>query len=246
MVSFLSYNVGGAQQYDHVLAIARLLHTINTSIVCLQEAKWANDESFVNDFVKKSGYNNCRICLSSRTDNHSIVLSNLPVLGMIPFNQMVNSGIIIDIMANMPVRVAALHLAPSPEQQRVIELNSILGYLSNDMNVVMAGDFNAIAPNEHAPVLGLSSSAKPESVKHDAIQLLINSGFHDIGREHTVSPIATVPLSADRGVTYQNLRLDYFFVNTKLAPLVRLYRVIDTPKTQNLSDHLPVFMQLDD
>ena len=56
MVSFLSYNVGGAQQYDHVLAIARLLRTINTSIVCLQEAKWANDESFVNDFVKKSGY----------------------------------------------------------------------------------------------------------------------------------------------------------------------------------------------
>jgi endonuclease/exonuclease/phosphatase family metal-dependent hydrolase len=100
--------------------------------------------------------------------------------------------------------------------------------------VVVAGDFNSIAPDDHPDFSHLPLSLR--------LSILLQGGyfFVDAFRElHPHERGFTLPAS------HPNTRLDYFFVSADLRDSIRACEVVVTPSgVQNASDHLPLRLDL--
>lgn len=240
MVSFVSYNIDDSSATS---AIAYLLHHASATIVSLFEVGWATDTKQVQAFADQAGYPYFETSQSAHTTKHTLILSKCPFHTASSLQHLVNSGIVVDLEDDYgPLRVIALHLASHPESQRVNELTAIRKWVNEWSNVVVMGDLNAIAPGEDATVVSSGDESSPQPVSNEAISLLLEAGLHDIGNESGHAHRATVPFTSDQGVEFANLRLDYFFVSGSVASRIKNYRVLDTPETRQLSDHLPIML----
>jgi exodeoxyribonuclease-3 len=154
---------------------------------------------------------------------------------------------------NKTLTVFGIHLgAPAytlpVELRRLSELKAILGQVraSGAERVIVAGDFNSIAPGDspalkHLPLsLRFSIFVQGGYVARQVIGNIRAQGFTDAFREmHPNDAGYTFP-------TWQpNTRLDYIFVNEALRGAVSSCEVIQTPREiPCASDHLPVRLDL--
>jgi endonuclease/exonuclease/phosphatase family metal-dependent hydrolase len=162
----------------------------------------------------------------------------------------------LDVGAAVPLRVAVTHLAPWDPEQRLADVRTITGLLSDPAAAtVIAGDWNSFgADDTYDPGPDWSQLAPHKVWRHvqwsddpDTVpradrrpaELLRRSGLHD------AAPHLRAPWQATGGHMGADLsrRLDAFWTTRPQA--LRGYHVIDTPTARLLSDHLPIRIDLD-
>ena len=162
----------------------------------------------------------------------------------------------LDVGAGVALRVAVTHLAPWDPDKRLADVHTIAGLLDDPTQAtIIAGDWNSFGADEDYDPEPDWSTLPPNKVwrhvrwsddPHAPLradrrptELLRRSGLHD----------AAVHLNAlwqpTGGHTDGGLprRLDAFWTTRPRA--LHAYSVIDTPVTRQLSDHLPIQIDLD-
>lgn len=162
----------------------------------------------------------------------------------------------LDVGAAVALRVAVTHLPPWDPEQRLSDARTVAGLLDDPGQAsVIAGDWNTFgADSTYDPEPQWSKlrhgklwrhirwdddpDAPPQADRRPA-QLLHRSGLHD------AAPYLRAPWQATGGHLGDDMprRLDAFWTTRPQA--LRGYRVIDTPATRLLSDHLPIQIDLD-
>lgn len=143
------------------------------------------------------------------------------------------------------------HLDHTDEAARLLQLRVARQWLVRDRNRphIVMGDFNAISPwdfDERAEVYA-------QLARHDKGQNLINgengpqvirqmekNGYVDLLRQHGSAGTASF-----MPITDVNVRIDYIFASTSLAPQVQSCAIWQEPPGSEASDHRPVLVELD-
>jgi exodeoxyribonuclease-3 len=154
----------------------------------------------------------------------------------------------IEWMPNQYLRIIGVHpmaiLGVAFELWRLWEARYILAYVEklHIDHVLIAGDFNAIAPGEQTRTEFMPNWLKQmiylqgNRVYHFSIQKYLSAGLIDCFR---------VCNPNDEGFTlppdHPNARLDYVFVNENMKPYLKSAMVVREPEeVRYASDHLPV------
>ncbi|MFN8629763.1 MAG: endonuclease/exonuclease/phosphatase family protein [Chloroflexota bacterium] len=155
-------------------------------------------------------------------------------------------------LPELGVRVLGLHLTAGlsgrGERRRSRELDHVLAAVHRGErrdDVVIAGDFNAVAPGEVPAVAQLPRWIRlllriDGGISTRVMERLVAAGFTDAFRRlHADVPGATIPAMAPV------LRLDYFLLGPDVAPRLRRCEVptLD-PVLLAASDHLPLVLRL--
>jgi endonuclease/exonuclease/phosphatase family metal-dependent hydrolase len=153
----------------------------------------------------------------------------------------------IECESNQTIRIIGVH--PMANLGIVFELWCLLEALYiikhtqkyQNKPCIIAGDFNAIAPNENVKTENMPNWLKwmirlqGNRVYHFSIKRIISAGFTDCFRL----------LNSDDGFTLPppnpNARLDYVFVNNRMKENLTKCWVVQKPNSVDLaSDHYPV------
>ncbi len=162
----------------------------------------------------------------------------------------------LDVGAAVPLRVAVTHLAPWDPVRRLSDVRTIAGLLDDPgQATVIAGDWNSFgAEDTYDPepdwsklrpgkvwrhVRWSDDPDTPPRADRRPAELLRRCGLHD------AAPHLRAPWQPTGGHMGDDLsrRLDALWTTRPQA--LRGYRVIDTPATRLLSDHLPIRVDLD-
>jgi endonuclease/exonuclease/phosphatase family metal-dependent hydrolase len=162
----------------------------------------------------------------------------------------------LDVGAAVPLRVAVTHLAPWDPEKRLADVRTITGLLDDPRQAtVIAGDWNSFgADGSYDPEPDWSKLPRHKLSRHvrwnddpntppradrRPAELLHRCGLHDAA---VVLQAPWQPTGGHMGADLSR-RLDAFWTTRPQA--LRGYRVIDTPVTRLLSDHLPIGIDLD-
>lgn len=243
----LTYNIldGGAHREALIL---KTIEAAKPDIVMLQEVF---DSTPLADWASHLDMQHFLARGNSR--RHLAVLSRFPIVethSFHPFPPSLKSTLYAKV-AYAPdrfVHAFGIHLAPHPfivfEWWRKWEKEVAFGK-ANALACepcFLAGDFNAIAPND-APdtqswprLLKLMLACQGGRLFHFAIQDILRNGFVDCYRSlHPQSQGYTLPTSSP------TTRLDYIFANSALyAHLKTCDIVCELAETREASDHYPV------
>ncbi len=251
-VIFLTYNIldgGRGREQDLFETIAAQ----NAGVVLLQEVV---EKNFVVELAARLNAN--YFIAESNSWRTIALLSRLPIQNATSFHPRVLRHTCLqatlEYAPNQTLNIFGIHLAAPAftlpvELYRSRELNLILDHIrqGNAKKIVVAGDFNSIAPGDkpdfkHLPfALRLSIFLQGGYMARQVIGKMRACGFTDIYRaRHPNENGYTLPASQP------NTRLDYFFVNDALRHNVRACDVVTTPDAvKRASDHLPVRMELE-
>jgi len=152
-----------------------------------------------------------------------------------------------------PLALYGVHLAAPAftlpvELYRLRELGVILNRIqaAGRERVVVAGDFNSIAPGDEVNLRGVSWFVRASLVLQGSlfarrvIARMQQKGFVDGYRCASKGSGFTFPADAPRA------RLDYVFTSASLAPHIKACEVVTNPDSvERASDHLPVRLELD-
>ncbi|MER7277981.1 endonuclease/exonuclease/phosphatase family protein [Dactylosporangium sp. NPDC000244] len=162
----------------------------------------------------------------------------------------------LDVGAAVPLRVAVTHLAPWDPEHRLADARTITGLLDDPgQATVIAGDWNTFGADptyDPEPDWSALPARKvwrhvrwsddpdtPPRADRRPTELLHRCGLHDAAA-HLRAPWQ--PTGGHMG-TDLSRRLDAIWTTRPQA--LGGYRVIDTPVTRLLSDHLPIRIDLD-
>ncbi len=145
------------------------------------------------------------------------------------------------------VHLSAVH-SNWTERRRLIELRAVLAYVASNAipTHVIAGDFNTLASGEALDLARLPPRLRAITVltgrriRWQTIHRMLESGYVDVFRHlHHDAPGHTFP-------TWDpHLRLDYAFVPTGSAGMLRHAEVITSSAAAEASDHFPLLTELD-
>jgi endonuclease/exonuclease/phosphatase family metal-dependent hydrolase len=145
-----------------------------------------------------------------------------------------------------PFSVYVTHLDHRSEAVRLQQLSAVLQWAMRDRGRphLLMGDFNALAPGDFeqraVEIEALKADAGHGHMVHDGMQVvsrLLRRGYVDA---QSGSASATFP--ADR----PQVRIDYIWLSSPLAPGLQWCQVWNTEETAVASDHLPVLAAIDD
>lgn len=149
-----------------------------------------------------------------------------------------------------PFSVYVTHLDHRSEAVRVQQLAAVFSWTARDRARphLLLGDFNALAPGDYDDrPAALQAVAESDIFAHmvqDEMQVvprLLRRGYVDAqAASADVPPAPTFP-AADPQV-----RIDYIWASTPLAPALRWCRRWTTDETTEASDHLPVLAEIDE
>ena len=251
-----TYNVNGINARLPVLL--RWLESTSPDVVCLQELK-APDEKFPEAALLELGYNS--LWHGQKSWNGVAILARnqevREVKRALPGNQEDSQSRYIEAMVN-DLLVACLYLpngnpAPGPKFDYKLEwfnrLNAhAAALLSQDIPVVLAGDFNVI-PTEldvYKPERWLDDALyRPET--RFAFEKLLEQGWTDAIRKlyplekiYTQWDYVRNAFSRDAG-----LRIDHFLLGPQLESRLRKAGVDREVRAwEKTSDHAPVWIEL--
>jgi endonuclease/exonuclease/phosphatase family metal-dependent hydrolase len=143
--------------------------------------------------------------------------------------------------------VYVTHLDHRREAVRITQLLAALQWTVRDRGRphLLLGDLNAVAPGDYAGrPEALAALAATEDLAHLAadepqvLPRLLRSAYVDAGAA-AGSPAPSFPAAAPQ------VRIDYIFVSTSLAPSLQWCRPWETEETALASDHLPVLAEID-
>ncbi|WP_432976709.1 endonuclease/exonuclease/phosphatase family protein [Dactylosporangium sp. CA-233914] len=160
----------------------------------------------------------------------------------------------LDVGADVPLTVAVTHLGPWNPGKQLDDAFTLTGQLPLSDAVLLGTDWNSFGADPGYDVEPDWSALPPEwTARHvrwnddpsapwvadrRPAQLMQRSGFHD------AAPTLRVPWKATGGHHGGWGRREDIFWTTRPAAL-RGYQVIDTPAARQLSDHLPIVVDLD-
>ncbi|MEV6922931.1 endonuclease/exonuclease/phosphatase family protein [Dactylosporangium sp. NPDC051485] len=160
----------------------------------------------------------------------------------------------LDVGAAVPLAVAVTHLGPWDPDKQLRDAYTLTGQLSLSDATLLAADWNSFGADPgYDPDPDWSSlpeawierhvrwhddPAAPRVADRRPAQLLHRSGFAD------AAPTLRAPWQATGGHRGGWARREDVFWATRPAAL-RSYQVIDTPAARDLSDHLPILVELD-
>lgn len=249
---FLTYNIldGGRGREKELFEI---ITAQNADVIFLQEVA---EKKFV---VELAACLNANYFIAESNSWRTIaVLSRLPIRDASSFHPRILRHTCLqatlEYAPQKTFSIFGVHLAAPAytflvELYRLRELNLILKQMEQARGgkIILAGDFNSIAPGDTTDFsflplsLRLSIFLRGGYIARQAIARIRAGGFIDVFR--TMNPNEggyTLPASQP------NTRLDYFFVNDALRHYLRACDVVVTPSAvQRASDHLPVRMELD-
>ncbi|MDB5162483.1 MAG: Endonuclease/exonuclease/phosphatase [Candidatus Saccharibacteria bacterium] len=237
MLTVLSFNIGNYTAHD-ARDLARLISEARADIIGLYEVTWIEDKTAVASLMQDLETPYSATGMSSHTQNHTLLLSKYPFLHTDTFITLQNSGLSTKIDTNLGIiTLAAIHLAPSPEQSRLKELSEVMSTIDDpSVPSMIIGDLNAVSKGD--PV---DYSAIPvEAPTYEVTETIKQAGFTDIGHALSTVFMPTVPITQDDGIEFHNLRLDYMYINQILSDHKYEYRVLASGNPHNLSDHLPI------
>lgn len=161
----------------------------------------------------------------------------------------------LDVGAAVPLRVATTHLSPWDGEERLSHARTVAGLLGDPAQAtVVIADWNSLGDTDYDPEPDFSL-LRPDMVWHhvrwdddpDAplradrrpAELMRRSGFADAAHH------LEAPWQATGGHMGQDMprRLDVFWTTRPQA--LRGYRVVDSPTARELSDHLPIRVDID-
>lgn len=237
MLTLLNFNIG---DYDDkpVLELAYFLRDAKADIIGLHEVSWAHNAKKLSLLKEALGLPYSLVSASSGRHSHTVLLSKYPISPVKDLDTFVNSGVISVVTApHLSFCLAAIHLDPSSEQRRLDEVMQVLEAAKHtNAPTIIMGDFNAITESEPVEYAGVLN----EPVQYDVTNMLRSAGFIDTGRQKEQPFIPTVPVTRDGDVTYQNLRLDYIFIDEVLSRHSYEYGVGVSSTRPNFSDHIPI------
>ncbi len=246
----MTYNIsdGGAGRQDLILEV---LEQSQADVILLQEIF---SESTVHKFSSKLGM--AYFVAEGNSRRNLAIMARYRVVAHNSFHPFPLRNTLLEVsleyLPGQELYIFGLHLAPSyhflAEFWRLWEVKVILqricGLKPNQF--VMAGDFNAVAPNdpidlESFPVnLKLLLWSQGGVIMRKAITELQVAGIIDSYRLlHPYDTGYTLP------ALEPHVRLDYIFVNRTLQNAVHACEVVTGPSsTRKASDHLPLLLEL--
>jgi exodeoxyribonuclease-3 len=146
------------------------------------------------------------------------------------------------------VHLAAPAYALWVERYRLRELRAIFGHIGHAARerLILAGDFNAIAPGDRVDLSGMSWRGRVAVVlqgglvARQVVASILERGLVDCYRvRHPNDDGFTLPSDPPR------VRLDYFFASPALCDRIQSCSVVQGPRMRGLSDHLPLMLELE-
>jgi endonuclease/exonuclease/phosphatase family metal-dependent hydrolase len=182
----------------------------------------------------------------ARSGFHVAWLSRLPVRRSRNHDLPILAKTLLEIEVEwqgQPLRAFATHLASRWDSSTPLdEIQAILEILRPTRGaVILAGDFNALAPGERVGVPPPNVVPRPNTRDDDprpVIRHVLDTGMIDCYRAiHPQPP----------GYTYQSdhpwLRIDFIFASPSLAVHLRDSGIVTEPPTNRASDHLPIWTE---
>ena len=245
----MTYNIldNGKDRESHIL---KVIQSVQPDVVVLQEIFSEEILKFLStslgmDYYLGKGNKERKVALLSKLPvrSFSSLHPSLPI-----WRNFID--VEIEWMPNQTVRLIGVHpmamLGTLFELWRLWEAKYILRYIQRIQNesVLIAGDFNAIAPGEQARTETMPNWLKwmiylqGNRLSHFSIQEYLSAGFTDCFRSCNQNEDGfTLPPKQP------NARLDYVFASRKMKQYLESARVVCTPEEVRLaSDHLPVIV----
>lgn len=266
-ISVLSYNLKdyGKSAVDTRRQQHQLLRFTRPDVVCLQEIWDDSDDLSVLDrhvatLADALGMD-AMVVPARRTHCHLAILWRPEFTALSQRSHDLGLwhglGVVqLDIGAAVPLRVAVTHLAPWDPEKRLADAHTIAGQLRDPgQATVIAGDFNSFgADNTYDPEPDWSKLPPQKSgdTSDGAMTQTFRRGPTGAPPNYCVAAASTTPPSlcglhgrppAATWVPTLSRRLDAFWTTRPHA--LRGYQVIDTPTARQLSDHLPIRIDLD-
>jgi exodeoxyribonuclease-3 len=156
-----------------------------------------------------------------------------------------------------------LHLSPHKYLKRKEEIDSILSLIrinGSDARVILMGDFNAQSPQDSvfyedgkmletlkklATRYPWHENLKNGKIDFEVIRTVLLNGFFDPiydPKKLNISHLTKMP--AEPGFEYDRSRMDYIFVNSTLKDKVKKAAILKDEFTDYMSDHYPVYLEL--
>ena len=252
LLTFLTYNIldGGVGRENELFEI---IAAQNADVILLQEVVGTG---FVEESAERCHLN---FYIAEGNSGRAVaLLTGLPIEAAATFRpSFLRHTVLHATLEDAPqqrISVFGLHLAAPAftlwvEWYRLRELNLILDHIAEvgGDNIVVAGDFNSIAPGDTPnfrtlPIsLRLSVLIQGGYFARQVIGKMRARGFTDVYRGvHPKGSGYTLPAA------HADTRLDYFFVNDALRGTLRGSDVVASPDSVRLaSDHLPIRMELE-
>lgn len=251
---FVTYNIlyGGKHRED---AIHAVLEQTQADVIVLQEV---GNPAVVERLSERLGLQS--FIAYGNSPLHLALLSRYPIQSANSYRPRIIHrallGAQIAYAPNRTLNVFGVHLIAPPfqifwEWRRVWELRQVLRRVAaaQPNPCILAGDFNAIAPNDVVEVERipwhlrlLFITLQGGHIAQQAIAAVQRAGLLDAYRLRHPAPDTgrTLPAFAP------TVRLDYIFVNAALREAVRACEVVTQPSAvRRASDHLPVLLDLD-
>jgi exonuclease III len=245
----MTYNIlnGGEGRHNYFLDV---IQNSKPDVIILQEVYTVEILKFLSDAL---GMNYC--FGAGNRERKVALLSKFPVRTFRSYHPIFPiwrnfADAEIEYEPHKTIRVIGVHpianLGVLFEIWRLWEAIYIANHVESNRNelLLIAGDFNAIAPGEKTRTENMPNWLKciiylqGNRVYHFSIAKLLAAGFVDCFRS----------LNTDDGYTLPppkpNARLDYIFVNAKLKQYLSKCWVVREPESVNLaSDHYPVIAE---
>jgi endonuclease/exonuclease/phosphatase family metal-dependent hydrolase len=242
--SIVSYNIrhGGVGRED---AIAAVLRSVEADLVVLQEAV---APAVVARLAEACGFAH----FESREGYSLAVLSRAPLRACTWRRSFWARRAalrleLVDGLVVFGVHLSAIH-SNITEWRRVREVRSLLSIAAHDSDRphVIAGDFNTLASGEVLDLARLPSRLRAVTwltgrrIRWRIVGMMLEAGYVDAFRL----------LDTDgRGYSFPaadpHLRLDYAFLRSRDAGLIRQCHVVHHAEAARASDHLPLRLSID-
>ncbi|MEM0895351.1 MAG: endonuclease/exonuclease/phosphatase family protein [Verrucomicrobiota bacterium] len=246
-----TYNIldGGSGREE---SLSRVLDQIGADVFLLQEIY---DPGWLETYAQRKGLD--FFFAKSNTKRNTGILSRFEIekaCSFRPFPPILKSAVMAKVKLGdkTTCNFIGVHLVPYPnlisETWRTWEIKTVLRRVMklNEKKWILAGDFNAIAPNDrvfHRPsslwrrALGnLQASHRSRST----IRNVLEFGFVDCFRTHSTADGFTFPSEGPER------RLDYLFVSPALVKGLRSCLVFgESIDARRASDHLPVVAEFE-
>ncbi|NTU46500.1 hypothetical protein HGA88_02645 [Candidatus Roizmanbacteria bacterium] len=253
-MKFISYNIrdGAVDTFNQIIEIVQ---KESPDYLSLNEANTfaADDQKLLKQFAERTGFPYFSIALSGEDDYHVASFSKHPFKKVYEVHPLDRACIVGEIDSTYgPISIASFHLTPYSEDQRLPEIQRILEAQNGYEHKILMGDMNSLSRRdgyrdemiEHFNEMQVKKFTTNGALRFDVLQTIENAGYVDSAVELDKNMIFTVPTPANIDTTHAQMRLDYIFVSTSLAPHLTSYSVIKDELTHIASDHYPVKIEL--
>ena len=248
-VKVLSYNVwDGFQEHDS-LVTAKYIHWVNRlnpDIIAYQELNDYNQKKLENLAEEYSH----PFAIQSKEDGYPVGMSSkFPIVNTKRVLDNMHHGYIYGVTNN--IHVFVVHFIPFGRRgldKRKEEVQTILAHaalLPEDEMVMILGDINAPSPSDSS--FYLENGPEYDYKDYSVIEAIENAGFLDVYNmfhDEFKKSMPTPTRVEQVGPRYAK-RIDFAFVNQALAQYVVYADIIHDEYTDMISDHYPVYFELE-